>query len=451
MDNTAETLVSFTLETRFEMLSEDTVDACKDRLLDTIGCIAAGYNHPIAASSRSFSKKFRMDPSATILGDGVSASPDMAAFANSVGIRILDMNDSYRVKSGGHPSDIVGALFAGAELADSDGEAFLTAMAIGYEIYCSFCDAIDINSKGWDQPVCGVCASALAVGRLINLNHAQLHHALSLALIPNMAMIRTRHGQLSSWKGCAAANAARNGVFAALLAKSGFTGPEMPIEGKHGLWDIVGKFDWNISKNTSPYRVLGSDIKAFPICVHGQTAAWVALELRKKFSAAQVKNIHIETYERAYEMMAMDPSRWSPTTRETADHSLPYVVAVALLKGSIDEEVFAPENLKNEELTDLIGKISVNATPALTALHPKKMPCQITITLKNGRKYSHILECQKGHPDNPMSYEELRSKFKKLFSKFGCTHQADEVARLIKLTDNLPSITPIIKSINRYD
>ena len=112
---------------------------------------------------------------------------------------------------------------------------------------------------------------------------------------------------------------------------------------------------------------------------------------------------------------------------------------------------FAPENLKNEELTDLIGKISVNATPALTALHPKKMPCQITITLKNGRKYSHILECQKGHPDNPMSYEELRSKFKKLFSKFGCTHQADEVARLIKLTDKLPSITPIIKSINRCD
>ena len=195
---------------------------------------------------------------------------------------------------------------------------------------------------------------------------------------------------------CAAANAARNGVFAALLAKSGFTGPEMPIEGKHGLWDIVGKFDWNISKNTSPYRVLGSDIKAFPICVHGQTCMGCA-ELRKKFSAAQVKNIHIETYERAYEMMAMDPSRWSPTTRETADHSLPYVVAVALLKGSIDEEVFAPENLKNEELTDLIGKISVNATPALTALHPKKMPCQITITLKNGRKYSHILECQKRH------------------------------------------------------
>ena len=133
-----------------------------------------------------------------------------------------------------------------------------------------------------DQPVCGVCASALAVGRLINLNHAQLHYALSLALIPNMAMIRTRHGQLSSWKGCAAANAARNGVFAALLAKSGFTGPEMPIEGKYGLWDIVGKFDWNISKNTSP-QSFRSDIKAFPICVHGQTAVRVALELRKNF------------------------------------------------------------------------------------------------------------------------------------------------------------------------
>ena len=114
MDNTAETLVSFTLETRFEMLSEDTVDACKDRLLDTIGCIAAGYNHPIAASSRSFSK-ISDGPICNNLRRRCFSLADMAAFANSVGIRILDMNDSYRVKSGGHPSDIVGALFAGAE------------------------------------------------------------------------------------------------------------------------------------------------------------------------------------------------------------------------------------------------------------------------------------------------------------------------------------------------
>lgn len=449
MDATTERLVDFTLAARFEDLPEATVSACKDRLLDTLGCVAGGYSHSVATAARKFAGRYRSDRSATILGDGSAVSPDMAAFANGVGLRILDMNDNYRVKSGGHPSDILGALFAGAELGARDGKSFLAAMAVGYEIYCSICDVTDINGQGWDQPVFGVVASALASGRLIGLARTQLGHALAMALVPNMAMIQTRQGQLSAWKGCAAANAARNGVFAALLAEDGFTGPEKPVEGKHGFWDIVGKFDWPLEPGRPPERIRNSDMKAFPICVHGQTAVWVALDLRDKFSTEEIDAVHIETYHRAYEMMGLDETRWTPSTRETADHSLPYVVAAALLNGPIDENTFSPDTLRNERLGALMQKITVAAAEDMTALHPAGMPCRLIVTLKDGKKLRHELQYQKGHPENPMSETEVATKFKSLFADFGDADQASEVITLVREMDELEDIGVLIGAMTK--
>ncbi|MBL24098.1 MAG: hypothetical protein CMM48_09380 [Rhodospirillaceae bacterium] len=449
MDPTTERLVDYTLATRFEDLSEPVIIACKDRLLDTLGCIAGGYNHPVAIATRNFAGRYRMDRPATIIGNGCAATPDIAAFANGVGLRILDMNDNYRVKSGGHPSDILGALFAGAELGTCDGRSFLTAMAIGYEIYCSICDATDINGKGWDQPVFGVVASALTAGRLMGLGREQLGHALAMALVPNMAMIQTRKGQLSAWKGCAAANAARNGLFAALLAEEGFTGPEQPIEGTHGFWDIVGEFEWPLQSGEPPERIRGSDMKAFPICVHGQTAVWVALGLREKLQTEKIASVRIETYHRAFEMMGQDESRWAPTTRETADHSLPYVVAAALLNGPIDETAFAPDALKDGKLSGLMQKITVTATEEMTSRHPAGMPCRLTITLDDGSEFAHQLDFQKGHPSNPMSEAELSTKFKNLFATYGNEDQADEVIDIVRRFEEAEAVAELITAMGK--
>src|SRR3972149_5955264 len=167
--------------------------------------------------------------------------PEMAAFANGVMLRVLDLSDMDRVKSGGHPSDIIAAALAAAELGDRDGRSLITAIAVGYEVYCSCCEAIDLNSKGWDQPVYGIVAAVLAAGKLLDLDRIQMAHALALALVPNMALYQTRQGELSGWKGCAAANASRNALFAVLLAQAGFTGPDGPFEGKSGLWNAVGR------------------------------------------------------------------------------------------------------------------------------------------------------------------------------------------------------------------
>ncbi|MDA0655962.1 MAG: MmgE/PrpD family protein [Proteobacteria bacterium] len=444
MDATTERLVDYTLQLRYEDLSPAILEQAKIHLLDTLGCAAGAYDHPISIAGRKLAARYCMDTPVTMFGTGQQVSPEMGAFANSVMLRASDMNDNFRIKGGGHPSDIIGALFAGAELGARDGKTFLTALALGYKIYCSGCAGVNLLGKGWDQPVYGVVASALTVGKLIGLDRDQLGHAVALALVPNMAMITTRHGELSAWKGCAAANGARNGVFAALLAQAGFTGSERPFEGKHGLWDVVGNFEWPLTPGAPPERIGQTDLKAFPICVHGQTAVWVALDLRDRISIDAVEAIRIEVYDRAREMMDLDPTRWAPKTRETADHSLPYVVATALQHGAIDESAFSDDALKAPALAALMERITVEEDPVLSAMLPDGRPSRITITLKDGSEVQHEMRYQKGNAANPMSGEEVKDKFRGLFSNFAETAQAETVIGAVDDLENSSDISELI-------
>ena len=223
----------------------------------------------------------------------------MAAFANGVMLRVLDLSDMYRVKIGGHPSDVIAAVLAASDLGARAGRSLITAIAVAYEVYCGCCDAIDLNSQGWDQPVYSVVASVLAAGRLMGLDAQRMAHAVSLALVPNMAMYQTRHGELSSWKGCAGANASRNAIFAALLAQSGFTGPEACIEGKHGLWDGDARFDWRIVRGDSPQRSAATLVKRSPDCFHGQSQWRTSLGVRERALIREIEELPMVSYIRA--------------------------------------------------------------------------------------------------------------------------------------------------------
>jgi 2-methylcitrate dehydratase len=449
MDATTEKLVDYTLSTRYEDLAPEVVGAAKDRILDTLGCVAAAYGHPTSETVRRFASRYSMDRPATILGSGQSAAPEMAAFANGVMLRLTDMSDTYRNKSGGHPSDIMSAALAAAELAGADGKALITAIATGYEIYCGCCDAIDLNSLGWDQPVYGVVASALAAGKLLGLDRAQLGNAVALALVPNMAMYQTRQGELSVWKGCAGANAARNGLFAALLAEAGITGPEEPIEGKCALWDVVGEFDWPLEPGEPPYRIAHTNLKCFPVCYHGQTAVWTALGLRDRIRVEDVETIEVGTYGTAVRMMASDPTRWAPSTHETADHSLPYVVGTALLDGTVDDKAFHDDALRAPAIGALMKRISVVEDSDLTALDPESSPCRITVRLTDGREVRNELRYPKGHDKNPMTGEEVQRKFKGLFTAYGEAAQADAVIAAVDGLDRAKDVKGLIQAFAR--
>ncbi len=449
MDATTEKLVEYTLTTGYDDLSDAVTAACKDRILDTLGCVAAAFDHPVSVTARRLAGRYSMDTPATILGSGQKTAPEMAAFANSVMLRVLDMSDTYRVLSGGHPSDIMGAALAAAEIGDPDGKSLIAAITIGYEVYCGCCDAIDLNSLGWDQPVYGVTASALCAGKLMGLSRDQLGHAVALAAVPNMAMIQTRKGELSAWKGCAGANAARNGLFAAVLAQEGITGPDMPFDGTFGLHEIVGPIDWPLQPGEPPTRIARTNLKSFPICYHGQAATWAAVELHDGLDVDEIESVDIKTYNRSFEMMASSPANWTPQTRETADHSLPYVVGTALLAGAIDDSSFSDQALHDPAVGALMQRITVAEDPALSARHPEYSPSRVAIRLKNGQEIEKQVDAPKGDNTNPMTSEEVRHKFKAQFATYGSDAQAAAVIDAVDCLETLSDIDTLVQAFSR--
>ena len=416
MDATTQRLADYALATDYSLLSATTVHECKRRLIDTIASAMSGYSDPVCAMSRNVARKRPGDPSASVWGSGIRALPEAAAFANGVMLRFMDISDTYVGRSRGHPSDVMAGILAVADAMKSDGRSVINALTLAYDVYCSFIDAVEINRRGWDQPVYGVIASAMGVGRLLGFNRETMLNAISLALTPNMALAQSRSGALSNWKGCAGANAARNGVFAALLAEEGFTGPTAVFEGVGGLYEVLGKFDWPLPDPAGPHMIELTHIKTLPICFHGQAAVSAALELRSSVPPGEIAEVNVDTYDTAVLMMANDATRWAPDTHETADHSMPYCVAVALLDGEVTPESFADRRLADPQVVSLMGKIKVQAADDINALYPEAAPSRVRVRLTSGEEHALEVRYAKGHARNPLTDTELEAKFRGIFS-----------------------------------
>ena len=216
--------------------------------------------------------------------------------------------------------------------------------------------------------------------------------------------------QLSSWKGCAGANASRNAVFAAMLAKDGFTGPTAVFEGDGGMFEAIGRFDWPLPEGE--HMIGQTHIKALPVCYHGQSAVEAALELRGRVDVAKIEGIEVDAYRTAVMMMGVDPSRWAPTTRETADHSLPYCVSIALLDGAVTNASFADSRLTDPVVANLMRKVKVREDKTLSALYPEGAPGRVSIRMTSGEAHAKEIRYPKGHEKSPMSDGDVERKFR---------------------------------------
>ncbi len=432
MDKTTAQLVDFALQSQYAALSPQAVHECKRRLIDTLGCALGAYDEPLSAMARAVASRSQGNPSARIWGGGGTSTPEIAAFANGVMLRLMDISDTYLGKARGHPSDVTAAVLAAADVAHADGRAVIAANAAAYDIYCSLCDAHDWNARGWDQPVYAVLAAVVGAGKLLGLEREPFGNAIALALVSNMAMTQARRGPLSSWKGCAGANAARNAIFAALLARDGFTGPTAIFEGEGGLFDIAGRFEWNLPE---PGRMIGqTHIKTLPVCYHGQSAVLLALEMRKRLPAERVKEIRVQAYRTAVDMMGNDPSRWAPTTHETADHSLPYTIAIAFLDGAVTESSFESERFTDPVVVAMMQKVKVAEDPALTALYPDGAPGRLTVVMDSGEVETAEMRYPTGHAKSAISDAAVEEKFRGMLGKRQPAAAADELlARLWQL------------------
>ncbi len=449
MDATTSRLADFALQARFADLLPETVHACKQRLIDSFACAFGAYDEPLSRMARAVASRYTGTPSASVWGSGSRTAPEAAAFANGVMVRLLDISDTYLGKSRGHPSDVISGILAIGEAVRADGPSIISAVTLAYDVYCSFCDAIDINSMGWDQPVYAGIGCALGAGKLLNLSRDQLGNAVSLSLAPNMALFQTRTGNLSGWKGCAGANAVRNAVFAAMLAKDGFTGPTAVFEGKSGLWDIVGQFDWKLPAGGAPHKIARTHMKSFPICYHGQSAVWAALELRKRTRAADIAEIQVETYRQAVAMMGSDPSRWAPTTRDTADHSLPYVIATALLDGEVTSRSFTRDKLKNPAVADLMRKVRVSEDAHLSAQYPDCAACRLKTRTSAGESVIIEMKHPKGHVNAPMDDADIEMKFRGMFREFGDERECAAMLQALWSLERSADIGDVLRLFRR--
>ncbi|MSP98105.1 MAG: MmgE/PrpD family protein [Betaproteobacteria bacterium] len=441
MDETTGRLVDYAMDARYETLSAATRHECKRRIIDTYACAMGAYAEPVCGIARTTAGQYSGPSVASVWGSAIKTVPEMAAFTNGVMLRFLDVSDTFQGKGRGHPSDVMSAVLAVGEAAHADGSSVIAALTAAYDVYCSFEETIDINVKAWDHTVYGVVAGAIGVGKILGLSREQMANAVALALAPNMALMVSRHGNLSNWKGCAGANASRNSVFAAMLAHRGLTGPDAVFEGKGGLWEVLGEsFAWSLPGPDAPRMITRTDLKSLPMCYHGQSAVLAAFELRKRVRIADIAEIEIDTYRVAVQMMAGDPSRWAPTTHETADHSLPYVVSMALLDGKINTASFAHECLTAPSVTALMPRVKVRENERLSKLYPQGAPAKLTIRLKSGEELTHEIEYPKGHSRNPMDDAQVEDKFRSMFSAVGGTDQCEQALRVLWNIDKAKDI-----------
>ncbi|ODU01024.1 MAG: 2-methylcitrate dehydratase [Planctomycetes bacterium SCN 63-9] len=413
----ADRLAAFALSTRFEDLSEGVVVEAKRRLLDSLACAVGALHEPSSSIARNVASKVQGTPSVHLIGGGTSA-PDWAAFANGVHIRYLDCNDTYLSLEPAHPSDNWAAVMAAGESVGASGKDWIIAAAIAYEVQCRLCDAASIRANGWDHTTYGSLSTSLAVSKLLGLGHEATVHALGIAGTTGTALRLNRAGELSMWKGCAFAFAARNGVFAASLAAEGMTGPAPLFEGEMGFWEQVSgpfKLEKLGGKTTDDWMLPKTSIKFVPAEYHSQSAIAAAFELRPEIGDPKdIKKIEIATFRTAVEIIAKDPEKWKPKTRETADHSLPYCTVVALVDGDVSAAQFTDERLSDPSLLDLVARTTVVEDPRLTAGYPDGIPNRLTITLNDGRELVREISYPPGHDKNPLTDEQLSIKFHKL-------------------------------------
>jgi len=448
MDPITTQIAAFAANLAYRDLPPEVVHAARQRLIDSLGCAIGGYRCDAAAMGRRLARG--AVPAAypgRVLGFGEQATAESAAFINTAMIRYLDFNDTVQ---GGHPSDSLGAVLALAEAAGADGARLIAAMVVAYEVATRLIAAARLGDRGWDQGFAIGIAAAAGVGNLLRLSAAQIAHAVAIVAAANVPVRNTRVGNLSLWKGAATAFAGRNGVFAALLAAEGMTGPEAVFPGRHGVFEqVTGPIE--LKPFDTGYLTPAVGLKYWPVENSAQAGVWAALKLREMLAPADIVRIEIGIHRAAWHEIGSGPAKWDPQTRETADHSLPYIFARTLVDGGIGIAAFDRTAYLDPALRPLMAKIAVRADEEVEKLYPAKVMMRVAATDRAGRAHPIEIADPRGYARNPMDDGEIATKFlglaepalgkaraaEALAALTSAEHEPD-AARLFRLID-LPS------------
>lgn len=419
MESISRKMARFALGLKYEDIPADAIKEAKRFMIDSLGCGLAAIDHLDMTQAWDFVQQLGGHEQATVIGHGKKTNMPNAALMNSLLIRAMDYNDIYWEQDPSHPSDIIPAAMSTAEFKGLSGKEFLVAVVIAYELEMRLCHAATpgVRERGWHHASLTQFVSPFVAARCLGLTEDQTVAACGISGSSHFTLGGVVAGALTNMKNTADPMATEAGVNAAMLASTGYTGPVKVFEGKEGAFEVLSNVKWS---EEEMLRGLGTDFlitkcgyKAFPTEALTHQPITAVMELRQKhgIDPDQVTEVLVETTTRGADILS-DPSKYKPTTKETADHSLPYCIAVATVKGNVLPSDFTDEALKDPKVWDMLGKIKVVAKPEIDALFPKVKRCVVTITTKDGRSFSIQEDFAKGRPERPLTDEELVAKYK---------------------------------------
>ncbi len=392
VDSLQQRLTEYACGFNYQSLPPNIVHAAKLRIIDTLGALVGGFFGEPCVIGRDLAAQMPMPDGASIIGTRMKTTPDLAAFVNATTARYVEMNDTYHWPGSyqGHPSDVVLPVLAAAEHAQVDGKALIAAVVLGYEVFIRICDVF--HNRAFDNANFSCIASAVAAGKLFGLNAEQLSHCISMAVVPNNILRQVRMGHLSMFKAASAGAGARAGVFAAMLARAGMEGPHLPFEGKAGWFEHIAGGRLTLDTwggGATPFKIVHTQIKNRACLGVGSSSVLAAEKVARKASVRDVKRITVELYKYARDMIGVGEHHWNPETKETADHSGPYLVAATLMDGTISPRSYDDAHLSNPDLLALIKKIEVVENPEFTRAYqqmPQQHRTRVTIETNSGER-----------------------------------------------------------------
>jgi 2-methylcitrate dehydratase len=415
VDSITEKLVDYALAYSLESEGESVTKATLHHLLDSIAVAIAGTRAEASKAAVAVATAWPSSAGATVIGCREKVSPDAAAFANAVMVRTFDWNDGMQASAGGHPSDMIPGILATAEVTHSSGPELMNAIALAYELLGGL--GIVVERGVWDQGLFMGGATALACGRLLGLSREQMGQAASLAFTTALPLSVHRWGELSMMKGASTAYSVRNGVFSAFLAKQDFTSAPRPMEGFYGLTHLMGEFDPRLPVMPGgPSVIEMSHQKLVP--AESQVLGLLDLvpQVREWAGEEEIVQIDVEMSERAVRHIA-DPAKYDPQNRETADHSLPYMLAVALQDGEITLDSYSDERVLDPSLRPLMQRIEVRPNEEFTKIRAifdgvtRAHPVKVCFRTESGRELQEELRYHRGHFKSPLTRAEIDHKF----------------------------------------
>ena len=425
----------FVQETDYEDLSPDVRDALKRRVLDSVGIAIAAEAADPTQTVFDTVRDVETGGECTLWGRDSGASPVQAAMHNTALTRYLDYMDSFLAPNETpHPSDNIGAVVAAGEYADRSGKDLLAGLAIAYEIQAELAWNAPVRDRGFDHVTHTVISAAAGASKLLGLDLEETRNAIGIAGTAHNALRVTRTGGINEWKGIASANAARNAVYSAMLAKNGMDGPRNLFEGQKGWQDVIsGPFDVDL---TPGERVHETMTKRYVAETYAQSAVEGVIELaeREDLDPDDIAGVKLETFGGAKLIIGGgEGNRYEIENRAQADHSLPYMLAAALIDRDLSLEQYEPERIRREDVQELLRIVDVSEDPELTERFENgEMPAVIDVTMDDGTTYRIEKEAFRGHPLDPIGWEGLEAKFDAVAGEYVEDDRRDELIETIR-------------------